>query len=111
MRWQANSYKLKNAGEGALHPIVARKVMQDVKQSAAIPLSEDPLTEREIDVLKCLAQGMTNQEIAIQLSVSVRTVTTYVRNILDKLHLANRTQAALYAVEKGIVNPPQSTPR
>lgn len=89
-------------GEGALHPSVARKLMQDVRQSLTLSLSEEPLTEREIDVLKCLAQGMTNREIAIQLSVSVRTVTTYVRNILDKLHLANRTQAALYAVEKGI---------
>jgi DNA-binding NarL/FixJ family response regulator len=47
---------------------------------------------------------LTNREIAGELSVSVRTVTTHVRNILDKLHLANRTQAALYAVDQGLVS-------
>jgi DNA-binding NarL/FixJ family response regulator len=53
-------------------------------------------------VLQCLAQGSSNREIANELVISIRTVTTHVRNILDKLHLANRTQAALYAVERGI---------
>lgn len=63
-----------------------------------------PLTPRELDVLRCLAWGVTNREIAAELSVSVRTVTTHVRNILDKLHLADRTQAALYAVEQGLTS-------
>jgi len=60
-----------------------------------------------VEVLGCLTQGMANQQIARQLSISVRTVSTHVRNILDKLHLANRTQAALYALDQGIVAKPQ----
>jgi NarL family two-component system response regulator LiaR len=91
-------------GESALHPTIARKLVQEIKHPAPLPPTADPLTPRELDVLRCLAQGMTNREIALELSVSVRTVTTHVRNILDKLHLANRTQAALYAVEQGIVS-------
>ena len=96
-----------NRGESALPPSIARKLMQEVRRSSNLPLSADPLTPREIEVLKCLAQGSTNREIAQQLNVSVRTVTTHVRNILDKLHLANRTQAALYAVEHGIIQDAQ----
>ncbi|MCB0190336.1 MAG: response regulator transcription factor [Anaerolineae bacterium] len=90
------------AGESALHPTIARKLMQEIKKPPVLPPSPDPLTPRELDVLQCLAQGLSNREIATELSVSTRTVTTHVRNILDKLHLANRTQAALYAYEKGI---------
>jgi DNA-binding NarL/FixJ family response regulator len=90
-------------GESSLHPTVARKLMEEVRQPSKPLPPEDPLTPREIDVLKCLAQGSTNREIALQLDVSVRTVTTHVRNILDKLHLENRTQAALFAVEQGMV--------
>jgi DNA-binding NarL/FixJ family response regulator len=59
-----------------------------------------------LEVLQCLAQGLSNREIAAELSVSIRTVTTHVRNILDKLQLANRTQAALYAQEQGIASKP-----
>ena len=92
-------------GESALPPSIARKLMQEVRRTSTLPTTTDPLTPREIEVLKHLAQGATNREIAVDLSVSVRTVTTHVRNILDKLHLANRTQAALYAVEHGIVPP------
>ena len=89
-------------GESALHPTIARRLMDEVRQPSRLLPLEDPLTPREIEVLKCLAQGWTNREIALKLDVSVRTVTTHVRNILDKLHLENRTQAALYAVEQGI---------
>jgi DNA-binding NarL/FixJ family response regulator len=90
------------AGESALHPTIARKLVQEIKHPPELPLSEEPLNTRELEVLQCLAQGLSNHEIATELSVSVRTVSTYVRNILDKLHLANRTQAALYAQEKGM---------
>jgi len=90
-------------GESVLHPVIARKLMEEIRQPSKLPLSEDPLTAREMDVLRCLSQGSSNREIAQYLSISVRTVTTHVRNILDKLHLANRTQAALYAVDHGIV--------
>jgi NarL family two-component system response regulator LiaR len=91
-------------GESALHPTVARKLIQEINKPPALTPSAEPLTRHELDVLNCLAQGLTNREIALELSVSVRTVTTHVRNILDKLHLANRTQAALYAVEQGLVS-------
>lgn len=91
-------------GDSALHPAIARKLIREIKEPPELPPTPDPLTPRELDVLKCLAQGLTNREIALELSVSVRTVTTHVRNILDKLHLANRTQAALYAVEQGLVS-------
>jgi len=90
-------------GESALHPTIARKLMDEVRQPSQ-PLSlKDQLTPRELDVLKCLSQGLTNREIALQLDVSVRTVTTHVRNILDKLQLDNRTQAALFAAEQGVI--------
>lgn len=91
-----------HVGESALHPSIARKLMQEIKSPSKLPPSETQLTPRELEVLQCLAQGWSNREIAVELAVSTRTVTTHVRNILDKLHLANRTQAALYAREKGI---------
>lgn len=93
-------------GESVLHPTVARKLIQEIKQPAELPPAEKPLTPRELEVLQFVAHGMSNREIAEELGVSVRTVTTHVRNILDKLHLANRTQAALYAIEKGIAPSP-----
>lgn len=61
-----------------------------------------PLTEREVEVLKLVAQGLTNQEIADRLTLSEWTVRTHVRNILGKLHLANRIQATLYALREGL---------
>jgi len=94
-------------GDSVLHPTIARKLMQEIKQPPRLPPTTDPLTPREVEVLGCLVQGMANQQIARQLSISVRTVSTHVRNILDKLHLANRTQAALYALDQGIVSKPQ----
>lgn len=94
-------------GEGVLHPTIARKLMQEIKQPPRLPPTTEPLTQREVEVLGCLVQGMTNQQIARQLSVSVRTVSAHVRNILEKLHLANRTQAALYALDQGIVSKPR----
>jgi len=90
-------------GESVLHPTIARKLIQEIKRPSRFPLTEEPLTPRELDVLQCLTKGLSNREIANELVISIRTVTTHVRNILDKLHLANRTQAALYAVERGIV--------
>jgi DNA-binding NarL/FixJ family response regulator len=91
-------------GEKYLDPSVARKLMTKIQQSVTPARLDHLLTGREIDVLKCLAQGLSNREIAFKLSISTRTVTTHVRNILDKLELDNRTQAALYAVEHGFVN-------
>ncbi len=91
-----------NRGESSLHPVVARKLIEELKQEPGLPPTKDPLTERELEVLKLIAQGYSNREIGEQLHLSERTVAKYVGNILDKLHLANRTQAALYALRKGI---------
>ena len=91
-----------NRGESTLHPTITSRLMQEVREPSRELDLDNLLTPREIDVLQCLAEGLTNKEIAFRLSVSIRTVTTHVRNILDKLGLENRTQAALYAVEHGI---------
>jgi DNA-binding NarL/FixJ family response regulator len=91
----------------ALHPEITNKLIQEIKKPAVDNSLVDPLTERELEVLASLSRGNTNKEIAQELTISVRTVTTHVRNILDKLQLSNRTQAALYALEKGIVPKPE----
>lgn len=91
-------------GQYSLHPAIAAKVIQELHRPSYLKPTSDPLTGRELDILKCVAQGMTNQEIAEKLVVSERTVRTHVSNILGKLHLANRTQAALYALREGIAN-------
>jgi two-component system, NarL family, response regulator LiaR len=92
-------------GESALQPMIARKVLEEFRRPAAQPKTEEELTSREVEVLQRLAQGLTNRDIASELGLSVRTVTTHVRNILGKLHLANRTQAALYAHSLGMKRP------
>jgi two-component system, NarL family, response regulator LiaR len=89
-------------GEASLHPTIARKLMRELNQPPNLPPTTDPLTEREVDVLRLVAQGLSNDDIAEKLVVSERTVRTHVSHILDKLHLANRTQMALYAVREGI---------
>jgi NarL family two-component system response regulator LiaR len=91
-------------GEPSMHPTIARKLMLELQRSSGLPPTEEPLTEREVEVLSLVAQGLTNQEIADRLYVSERTVRTHVSNILSKLHLANRTQAALYALRKGLAS-------
>ena len=92
------------AGQSSLHPIIARKLIQELNQPSDLPPTAEPLTGRELEVLKLIAQGLTNQQMAEQLVVSERTVRTHVSNILGKLHLANRTQAALYALREGYAN-------
>ncbi len=92
-------------GESSLHPTIARKLIREIRAPAEdLPPTEDPLTEREVDVLKLVARGLTNQEIGEQLYISSRTVGTHISNILGKLHLANRTQAALYALREGLAS-------
>lgn len=89
-------------GESALDPIIARKLIRELHRPSALPQSDEPLTEREVEVLILVARGFSNQEIADLLVISERTVRTHVSNILSKLHLANRTQAALYALKGGL---------
>ena len=89
-------------GESSLHPSIALQLIRELNQPSDLPPASDPLSPRELQVLKLLAQGLTNQEIADRLVISEWTVRTHVRNILGKLHLANRTQAALYALREGI---------
>ena len=89
-------------GESSLSPTVARKVLEEVFHPAEKPLSPDPLTKREVDVLQVLAKGKSNRNIANELSISETTVRTHVSNILGKLHLASRTEAALYALKEGM---------
>ncbi len=92
-------------GEPSLEPSIARKVLLELSHTPKQqPLTADPLTEREFDVLRLIAQGCSNKEIAVKLSVSELTIRTHVSNILGKLHLASRTQAALYALQKGITS-------
>lgn len=89
-------------GESSLHPAIARKLIRELNRPSDLPPAEEPLTEREVEVLKLVAQGLSNQEIAKKLVIGERTVRTHVSHILDKLHLANRTQAALYAFREGL---------
>jgi NarL family two-component system response regulator LiaR len=91
-------------GEPSLHPTIALKLIRELGQPSQLPPADDPLTQREEEVLKLVAQGLTNQELAERLFISEWTVRTHVRNILSKLHLANRTQAALYALRSGLAN-------
>jgi NarL family two-component system response regulator LiaR len=92
------------AGESSLHPIIARKVLQELAHPADHTPTTDPLTSREVEVLRLLAQGRDNQQIADLLVISETTVRTHVSNILRKLHLASRTQAALYALREGLAS-------
>ncbi len=91
-------------GEAVLHPQVAARVimeLQGARNAEVNPFTE--LTEREMEVLQLIAAGLSNQEIAARLVVSEKTVKGHVSNILSKLHLADRTQAAIYAWKEGIV--------
>ena len=89
-------------GEPSLHPTIARKLLQEIARPVERQPAPEALTGREMTVLQLIAQGMSNQEIAGRISVSEPTVRTHVSRILGKLHLASRTQAALYAVREGL---------
>jgi NarL family two-component system response regulator LiaR len=92
-------------GEAVLHPRVAERVIQEIngaKGAAFNPFTE--LTNREMEVLRLIARGMSNSKIAEELFISENTVKGHVSNILSKLQLADRTQAAVYAWEQGLVH-------
>jgi NarL family two-component system response regulator LiaR len=100
----SNGIRAVFAGEALLHPAVAAKLMREVAETGRRPAAPDALTERELDVLRLIARGMSNKEIARELGVAEKTTKTHVSNILQKLHLADRTQAALYAVRERLVD-------
>lgn len=91
-------------GQPSLAPNIAYKMIRELSQPSSLPQTEEPLTEREVETLRLIAQGLSNEEIAQKLTISERTVGKHVSNILEKLHLANRTQAALYALRQGLAS-------
>jgi two-component system, NarL family, response regulator LiaR len=96
-----NAIRSAARGQATLHPKVAARLVQGMAHPADDSLSD--LSEREFDVLRLVARGQSNKEIAEALVIAEGTVKSHVSNILSKLHLAHRTQAALYALERKIV--------
>jgi NarL family two-component system response regulator LiaR len=91
-------------GQPSLEPSIALKVLQELSHPPQQPPIPEPLSGREMEVLRLLAQGKSNREIADKLVITELTVRTHVSNILGKLHLASRTQAALYALKEGLAS-------
>jgi NarL family two-component system response regulator LiaR len=89
-------------GRASLQPSIAVKLIQEINHPTESVYTADPLTRRELETIRLIARGLSNQEIADKLVVNERTIAKYVSSILDKLQLANRTQAALYALREGI---------
>jgi NarL family two-component system response regulator LiaR len=98
----ANAVRKAAAGEAVMHPRVAARVVQELRSPAREEIAPD-LSERELEVLRLIAEGISNAEIAERLVISENTVKSHVSNILGKLHLADRTQAAVYAWREGLV--------
>jgi two-component system, NarL family, response regulator LiaR len=93
-----------HAGMASMSPSIAAILMRELQRPAELPPTEEPLTDREVDILRLIARGLSNDEIAEKLFISEGTVRTHVSRILSKLHLANRTQAALYALRGGLAS-------
>ena len=105
----ADAIRRANAGEAVINPRVAARLVKELhgqREEAVNPFSE--LTDREMDVLRQIAAGKSNQEIAAALVISEKTVKSHITNILNKLHLADRTQAAVFAWQEGIVRRDQT---
>jgi len=90
-------------GEASLAPGIATKLLQEIAIGSNPAAEEHTLTEREYAVLALIAQGRSNRQISEELTISEKTVKTHVSNILTKLHLEDRTQAAIYALKEGLV--------
>jgi NarL family two-component system response regulator LiaR len=105
----ADAIRRAQAGEAVINPRVAARLVQELhgqREESVNPFSE--LTNRELEVLRQVAAGKSNQEIAAALVISEKTVKSHLSNILNKLHLADRTQAAVYAWQAGIVRRDQT---
>lgn len=100
----ASAIRKASMGEAVLHPRVAARVIKELQGKRADNLNPfTELSERELEVLKLIADGMSNAEMAARLVLSEKTIKGYVSNILSKLHLADRTQAAVFAWREGVV--------
>jgi NarL family two-component system response regulator LiaR len=98
-------------GEAVLHPRIASRVIKELQgQRQETPNAFRELSDREFEVMRLVANGLSNAEIADDLVISVKTVKGHVSNILGKLHLADRTQAAVFAWREGIMRRTDSTP-
>ena len=89
-------------GHASIHPSIAMKVIHEFDHPSEGSLANQTLTRRELEALRLIARGLSNQEIATTLVVHERTIAKYVSSILNKLHVSNRTQAALYAIREGL---------
>ena len=96
-------------GQASIQPSIALKVIHEIDNPTESLSMNESLTRRELETLKLIARGLSNQEIATVLVVHERTIAKYVSNILNKLHLTNRTQAALYAIREGLTATPAAT--
>jgi len=94
------------SGQASIHPSIALKVIHEFDHQSNPAFAGEPLTHREVETLQLIARGLSNQEIATSLFVHERTIAKYVSNILNKLHVSNRTQAALYAIRQGLTAAP-----
>jgi NarL family two-component system response regulator LiaR len=99
-----NAIKIVNQGESLMDSVIAKKLMNEIQRKSDLPLTKDPLSVRETEVLIAVARGLSNQHIGEELFISERTVRTHVSHILQKLQLANRTQATLYALREGLAD-------
>jgi NarL family two-component system response regulator LiaR len=99
-----------HAGESALHPAIARKVLQELAHPPQQTPAAEPLSDREAEVLRLVAQGQGNPEIAATLGISEGTVRKHVSNIMSKLHLTSRIQAVLYALREGLTSLDEESP-
>ncbi|MER2152904.1 MAG: response regulator transcription factor [Solibacillus sp.] len=97
----ADAIRKTMAGETVLEPEATTRVMARMRGTA--PALHNHLTEREMEVLLCMARGLANQEIAEELFIALKTVKTHVSNILSKLEVQDRTQAVVYAFQNGLV--------
>jgi two-component system, NarL family, response regulator LiaR len=97
-------------GQASIQPSIAVRVIQEIDHPSHGHFTVDPLSPRELETLRLIARGMSNREIAQELHVSERTVAKYVSSILEKLQLASRTQAALYAIREGLTEPRDKRP-
>ena len=100
----AKAIQAVHSGETHLHPEITKKLMnQFVSPKSDIEITPDELTPRELEVLQLVAQGLSNKELANKLTISEKTVKTHLSSIFSKLHLSDRTQAAIYALKHNLV--------